>query len=174
MSDHEVTLWPVTSDDQRVLHNLMQFYMYDFTEFGPWDPEEDGSFTYGPLGRYFDAKWCGPEGRVAFLVRVDGKLAGFAMKRSGQPLLPGGEHSVTEFFVMKRWRGKGIGKKVAFELFDRFPGVWQVAQMRRNLPAQAFWRKVIGEYTGGRFEEVDLRSKDWDGPVMVFRSPCLR
>jgi hypothetical protein len=40
--------------------------------------------------------------------------------------------------------------------------------MRKNLPAQAFWRRVIREYTGGRFLEHDLTGENWDGLLQCF------
>jgi predicted acetyltransferase len=81
------------------------------------------------------------------------------------------EHAlIEEFFVMRKYRHKGVGEYVAHHLFDRFPGVWEVSEMVQNVPAQAFWRKVIDRYTGGRFIEVTLDSELWRGPVQVFRS----
>ena len=39
-------------------------------------------------------------------------------------------------------------------MFDTFPGKWEVTQLTSNVEAQKFWRRVIGEYTGGRYEET--------------------
>jgi len=38
-------------------------------------------------------------------------------------------------------------------VFDTFRGKWEVTQLTRNVEAQAFWRRVIASYTGGRYEE---------------------
>ena len=46
-----------------------------------------------------------------------------------------------------------VGTEVARRVFDRYPGKWEVTQLTRNVDAQAFWRRVIGAYTGGRYEE---------------------
>jgi hypothetical protein len=40
-----------------------------------------------------------------------------------------------------------------------------VREKTENLAATAFWRRVIGRYTGGRFEEVVLDDERWRGPV---------
>jgi predicted acetyltransferase len=41
-------------------------------------------------------------------------------------------------------------------VFARLPGSWLVHQVPANLPAQAFWRRVVSELTSGnRREEVD-------------------
>lgn len=68
-------------------------------------------------------------------------------------------------------RRMGAGRTAALQLFRRFPGRWQVAQERGNQPATAFWRAVIAEFTGGRFEEVDSHPPHWDGPVQRFQAP---
>ena len=43
-------------------------------------------------------------------------------------------------------------------------------EVARNTPAQAFWRKVIARYTGGRFIEVVCDDEQWRGPVQRFES----
>ena len=53
-----------------------------------------------------------------------------------------------------------------------FPGTWSVGQVERNLPAEAFWRTIISDYTGGRFEETT--DPEWGkGPVRVFESRVM-
>ena len=64
---------------------------------------------------------------------------------------------------------QGVGRAVACQIFDRFPGQWRVAQDEGNLPAQAFWRRVISQYTGGRSEEV--WDPAWRGPIQAFVVP---
>jgi predicted acetyltransferase len=147
-----------------VVRHLMQLYNHDFAEFDGNDVGEDGLYAHAyDLDRY----WTGTT-RHPFLVRVDGKLAGFALmeieqKDDGSPYC-----FLAEFFIMKKYRGQGVGQAVAFALFDRYPGEWQVSQIERNLPAQVFWRKVIGRYTGGHFNENILE----DGEVLqTFISP---
>ncbi|CRZ33954.1 hypothetical protein DFR55_10881 [Herbinix hemicellulosilytica] len=44
--------------------------------------------------------------------------------------------------------------------------------MESNKPAQDFWRKVIGEFTNGDYEEI--RKENWNGPVQRFRSRVLK
>lgn len=59
-------------------------------------------------------------------------------------------------------------------LFARHPGAGQVPVIRENAPALAFWRKVIGAYSAGRFEEIDSHSKEWEGILYVFESGATR
>jgi predicted acetyltransferase len=127
-------------DDRPIVRRLLQLYRYDFSEFDGSDVDRHGEY----LHRYFDEYWL--EGnRVAFLIRVDGALAGFALLYTGDP------HDVAEFFVMRKYRRMGVGQHAATLLFKRFPGRWTVRQQVTNRPAIAFWREAIGV----PFEEVE-------------------
>jgi predicted acetyltransferase len=83
----------------------------------------------------------------------------------------GCDWSIAEFFVLPAFRRKKVGERAAGILFARHKGVWHVAELRTNRQAIAFWRKVIGRFTSGRFKEVDLKKDQWDGRVQVFTSP---
>jgi predicted acetyltransferase len=153
-----------TAEDRPVLANLIQFYLYDFTDFKDWDVQEDGRF--GDYG--LDGCWT-TDDRHPFLIRADGKLAGFAIVDSRSHLTgERGIWDVADFFVLRRYRKRGVGERAARRLFDRFRGRWEVRVMAGNLGAQAFWRTVIGRYTDGRFEEVQWHDSRWRGPVQLF------
>ena len=141
-----VALEPVAYTDTAVLRRMLGLYLYDFTEFTGDDLDEHGEFGY----RYLDHYWAPDPGeeRFPFFIRVKGKLAGFALVR-----LTGRRYSMAEFFVMRRYRRSGVGSQAARDVFARFPGEWKVAQIPKNLPAQTFWREVIGDVTAGAFSE---------------------
>ena len=153
-----VQIAPAGAEDESVIAALLQLYVYDFSEMLGLDVTDEGRYHVPPT-----------EGRDAFLLRVDGKLAGFAL-HIGKSRLTGeeGVHDVAEFFVLARYRRAGIGEQAARWLFDRFPGRWEVRQKAENTRAIAFWRRVIDRYTGGRFEEEVLADDRWHGPVQRF------
>lgn len=158
----EICLYPAPVTEKKVFENLMHLYLYDFSEFSGEDVDEQGRFCDSYLERY----WIEPT-RWPFLVKVDGHYAGFIMVRSQ----PDEETSkeifhIAEFFVLKKYRRKQVGRQMAHQILDRFPGRWRVAQTEENLPAQAFWRKVIADYTGGNYREIHLPG--WAGPVQEF------
>ena len=82
--------------------------------------------------------------------------------------MPGSERAIAEFFIMRKYRRRGIGCAVACQIFDRFPGKWEVQQMVSNQRAQFFWRRVIAHYTNGQYHEVTLHDERWHGPVQFF------
>jgi predicted acetyltransferase len=141
---------------------MMELYQYDFSEFEGTDLDQHGCFGY----TYLDHYWV-EEGRHSFIVCVDGKLAGFVLVNQ-YTHIPGNEHSVAEFFILRKYRQRGIGKGVAFHIFDLFSGKWEVGQTESNTVAQQFWRNVVGEYTAGQFAETVLNTESWKGPVQYF------
>src|SRR2546422_6389244 len=128
-------------DDTPVLRRLMQLYIYDLGTIDGWDIGDDG--LYGIDAR-IESFWTDPN-RRSFLVRVDGTLAGFALIRDGAHFAGDGTREVSEFFVLRRYRRRGAGERVARRVFDMFPGRWEVAELGSNVEAQAFWRRVIGD-----------------------------
>jgi predicted acetyltransferase len=137
----QVTLDPAEYSEKPILRNLLELYLYDFTEFTGDDIGADAHFGY----RYLDHYWTDPD-RYPFLIRASGALAGFALVRGSAP------RDMSEFFVMRKFRRQGVGATAAKLVFQRFPGPWQVRELAANLPAQAFWRRTIRDYAGA-FEE---------------------
>ncbi|MBE0411781.1 MAG: GNAT family N-acetyltransferase [Anaerolineales bacterium] len=152
-----------------VLRNLMELYSYDFSVIEGDDVDEFGLFGY----RYLDHYWT-EAGRYPYLVKVDGVLVGFVLLREGTYFdqlaeeYPFPPMKVTEFFVLRKYRRKGVGRYVAREVFNRYPRRWEVAQVVNDVEAQAFWRRIIDEYTHGQFEEHFLNDANWHGPVLIF------
>jgi predicted acetyltransferase len=136
----------VTREQEQTLHNIMQFYIYEFSKFIPAIKlEPNGSYQPFDLNSY----WVN-ENEHAFFMKVENELVGFALVECG---LNGEPHSINEFFVLKKFNGKGYGAQAAMLLFNRFPGKWKITQIHNNYPAQAFWRTVIHKYTNGDYAE---------------------
>ena len=152
-------------EDKCILRNLLELYAYDFSEFDHADVDNHGLYGY----EYLDNYWT-EEGRHPFLVRIDGKLAGFVLVRTINEVEACRTHSIAEFFILRKYRKHGVGREAADQIFDMLPGQWSVAEMASNLPAQAFWRKVISDYTQGNFEEIWSDDAKWQGPIQRFVS----
>jgi predicted acetyltransferase len=109
------------------------------------------------------------EGCHAFVATAAGKFAGFALATLAVRVGVEG-FWMDQFLVLKKYRRHGVGRLLARAVFVSLPGRWEVGQMLQNVAAQAFWRKVIGEYTGGRFKEHEVRTGSWQGVTQVFES----
>lgn len=157
-----IEILPATDADYPIVKNLVRFYVYDFTEFCGWDCPENGLFDGSDdLPRYWgrapenlaydwQPSWKG----YPFLVRIAGKLAGFALVRQMSDDPP--SFDMGEFFVLRKYRRQGVGRHIAHAMFDRFRGRWQVKQLGCNTPAQVFWWRVIDTYTNGDFQDEAL------------------
>jgi predicted acetyltransferase len=147
------------------LDALFQLYTHDFSEYWAGQPrgevDEAGRFPdYPGLDRF----WTEP-GREAFLIRVDGHIAGFVLvseeAHSGVPA----DHDMTEFFVMRKHRGAGVGMDVALKVISERPGAWEIAVTRANVQALAFWKRVA-EAVSPRWEEHDVNDDRWNGAIL--------
>jgi predicted acetyltransferase len=154
-----IELHPAHRDELETIENLMQFYMYDFSEWLPLTLAEHGFFPIQPKPDY----WRQPATRP-FLIKVDGELAGFVTV-DNDTHIDGAEHNIGYFFITRRWRGQGVAQFVVSALLSRFPGHWQIFHIDANLPAQRFWARVIPDSSGGEFS---LHHRDVDGYPCTF------
>jgi predicted acetyltransferase len=155
-----------TQQQKSVLCNLMELYQYDLSEIEAKDVDAYGLFGY----QYLDYYWTESK-RHPFLVKCDEKLAGFVLVNQHTYFYQDNDAmSIAEFFILKRYRNQGIAKQVATQIFNQFPGSWEVRQTALNLSAQSFWTKVISQYTNGAFDEVFLNDDRWYGPIKTFNN----
>ena len=51
--------------------------------------------------------------------------------------------NMAKFFIIARFQNKGIGKRVAQQIWQMHQGLWEVSAIPENKPAIIFWRNVI-------------------------------
>lgn len=159
-----------TVDERPVVRQLMELYLYDFSELDGADTSPLGLYQYPFLDHY----WV-ESGRSAYLVHVEGRLAGFVLV-SRSNYLTGADDAwvMSEFFIMRKYRLRGVGEAVARWIFDHHHGTWQVGQIPQNTPATIFWRKVISRYTHDDYEEHLLDNEHWRGLIQVFSTGAIQ
>lgn len=142
----KIYIVPATTEQMPVIQNMARFYAYDlskscgFYQLFDWSFSENGLYEALDVSKYWQPN-CFP-----FIIRVDSELAGFALiNKIGSA--PDVDWNMGEFYIVGKFQGKGIGRQVAFELFNKFPGQWEVMQIPPNLPAIKFWKKIIAEYS---------------------------
>lgn len=167
MDNAEIVL--ATKKHRRVLRALFELYAHDFSPMTGADVNESGTYTEE---NFLTGWWDDQvEDFHPFLLKINGHWAGFAWVEVGSYITPGAARHwlMEEFFIVRKYRGQGVGEWFARELFARFPGVWEVGEIHANTDAQRFWRKVIGRYAG-KFEDVVVNNDRWDGSVQKFMS----
>ena len=96
--------------------------------------EEDGHLGDIDLAPRWVDEW-----KHSFLLRVDDKLAGFALISERSTIArKSGVFDVTEFFVLRRFRRQGVGRTIAF---DRVRGPWEIRQREENPSAVGEMRR---------------------------------
>jgi len=160
----EVKLEKIKPEDKAILSRLLELYQYDFSEYDLRDLNCHGLYDY----RYLDHYWT-EDGRHPFFIIVDDKLAGFVLVSDFCYLCePGEANSISEFFVLRKYRRKGVGKAAAAEIFSMFPGKWEVMQHRENTSSIKFWESVIYELTRGQYRKLEAETEDWTGQALIF------
>lgn len=165
----QVTVEAVPASERAVLDRLLQLYLHDFSDFATLgtphgDVDVDGPFAYRPG---LDAYWREPD-RVPLMIRADGRTAGFALVNRWAPLDAPLDHALAEFFVLRKHRRAGVGRRAALAVFRASPGRWQVGIAAYNAPALAFWRAVSRDLPG--VEERAGTPDRWNGAVLCFES----
>jgi predicted acetyltransferase len=151
-----------------VIQNLMQLYTHDFSEF--WggtsrgDLNAQGLFESYPLDGYWSlANWA------ALLIWCDRVLAGFCLVNDKTHSGLEAGRNMAEFFILRKHRGRGVGRLAAEIIFSRQPGLWEVAVARKNTQAREFWRNTIKRSAQcSQFQELDRQDERWNGPIFRF------
>lgn len=152
----KVQIIPATLEDYTTIQNMGRFYSYDIVsqckmpkdEMKWWKFNENGTYDdLEFLKRYWEEKEKYP-----FIVRLNEERVGFVLINkivSSEDV----NWNMGEFFISKKFQGKGIAKYVAFQCFDKFSGTWEVMVLPGNEHAYRFWRTIIKQYTNNSFEE---------------------
>ena len=148
--------------DRLALRNMLELYQHDLSEYWPYELDVHGQYGYHTLDYYWRE-----ENHAAFVFLVGGRYAGFALVND-DVVWPENARWLAQFFVLRRYRRQGVAGAAARFIFDRLPGRWEVGELPDNLPAQAFWRRVIGDYSGGQFTDRFFKDGDWEGFVQCF------
>lgn len=161
-----------TQADSPLLENLLELYIHDLSAaFPSIELGADGRFGYAKLPLY----WAEPERRFPFLIRHQGRLAGFALATRGSPVSDDPNvFDVAEFFVLRRFRRSGVGRQAVRLLWQRLPGNWIVRASQGSPGAVPFWARVIAEYSAGTATEATRPGVPHPWRVFSFQSPVPR
>lgn len=142
--------------DRAAVKNLYAFYRYDLAPFIPGGPgsvpnafgvfDGDEARSHDAAVAELDLWWERPGALFAHLFRVGATPAGFALVSARPHASPGVDHRLCDFFVVNRFRRRGVGTRAAVAVFDRHPGRWELGVEPENRAADAFWRRVLGAY----------------------------
>ena len=72
------TLHRASEEYKAVIQNLMQFYIYDFSEYIKYDVENNGLFAPYP---HLDDYWKETSNKFPYIIKKDDKYVGFVLVR---------------------------------------------------------------------------------------------
>lgn len=147
-----------TAGQKPILANLLELYTYDFTEFWDFDIGDNGFYGYEKLSLY----WTNSN-YVPYLIYVENKLAGFALIQKGSPISENTKvWDVSEFFILKKYKNRGIGTAAILKVWEQHKGSWQVRVLVENQRACSFWLQAIKKFIQEEPIITDLKIKEED------------
>jgi predicted acetyltransferase len=99
--------------------------------------------------------WFHDDRCTAFIVLREQEPVGFAVVQrslSGSDE-PKRHYRLSEFFIRQPFRNRGVGRGAAMLIFARYAGEWTVPEQSKNPRAIRFWRRVVNEFTNGKYRE---------------------
>ena len=156
---NDIHIIPATLDQLAIIQNLGRFYVYDMSEYMGWDIPVDGLYECIDFRKYWQTREAFP-----FLIRYRDELVGFAIvdKKGSNHTI---EFNMAQFFILRKFKNKGIGAYVAKHCFTQFQGVWEVMVMPGNEGAYRFWRSIITKYTKHQFTEYTAAVAHFDNSL---------
>ncbi|HEY3682574.1 MAG TPA: GNAT family N-acetyltransferase [Streptosporangiaceae bacterium] len=146
----DVTVIPAGRESAATIGRLLQLYLYELSDYDAREIGDDGEFPYP----YFTPYWEEP-GRVPLLIRADGRLAGFAFIREVAP----NTWEIAEFFILRMWRGRGVGAAAAHHVLNTHRGPWEIRFHPHNPPAAALWEGLASERPNVHHGTADDQTK---------------
>jgi predicted acetyltransferase len=157
-----------------LIESLIEIYIYEFLEMEPpysTRTEFVGQDCYPPfanLHRYWRI-----EGFHPLLVRVQERLAGFALINTHSRCGGKVEFNMAEFFIAREHRGCGVATEAARLILAQYPGRWEIAVAEHNVAAKMFWPRALAAAPNlSQFVRLEGDGKHWRGPIWSVR--CWR
>ena len=127
-----LSMLKIGPESDAVLRVLFQHYLPDMAEWFEVEVNPDGTYFY-------DTSVIWEQGYDVYLAKLGDSVAGFALIGSADEYLSEvGARDVHEFFVLRGFRGGGIGRQMAMHLWNMYRGEWLVRALEANAPALAF------------------------------------
>ncbi|MBT3315987.1 MAG: GNAT family N-acetyltransferase [Anaerolineae bacterium] len=140
-------------DQKSVTANLIELYKHDLSEFEQTDVNEHGKYGY----KYLDHYWV-EENRHPFIICVDKKIAGFVLVND-ITVTGKSDLYIAEFFILKKYRRRGIGQKVAHSILSQFDVKWELSVSKDNSGGKVFWKKIVEGYTNRNYEVTENKNR---------------
>lgn len=156
-----------TIKDYQIIQNMARFYVYDLSKscgFNSydWAMPNDGLYESFDFKEYLEPS----SSREAYIVKVnhieahDPELGGFVLINK-DTISTDNDWNMGEFFIISRFQRHGLGSIVATQIWEKYPGKWEISVIPENIQATNFWEKTIKIYTNRKFL-YETKTIDYD------------
>lgn len=165
-----------TKENAYIINNIYPLYLHDLSEHYGNLPNKHGIYeesndykTLLEQNKVFNIWWEKTHCLYPFLILVDEIPAGFIFIATPPYTPKETDYYVNEFFILRPFRGKGIGSYAASRVFDKFKGRWYLFTnpSEKNIAGQKFWKKTVSKYTNDKYEE--FYGETFDGNKLIFK-----
>ncbi|MBU2899327.1 GNAT family N-acetyltransferase [Vibrio hepatarius] len=148
----DIELREIRQSQQSVLENLFSYYVYDMTEFMGWSIPENGQFIFdkNTLTSYWNQ-----EDHIPYFIYIENEIAGFALLRRYPQCK--NTWDIEQFFILRKFKGQGVGKQVFHKLTSKYRGQWQIRVLKQNTAAMMFWIAAVESVVRKKYHmELDI------------------
>lgn len=138
-----ISIKKIKKREKHIFDKLFQLYLHDISLSLPMDVNKEGIFDCASLNSYTDDEI----NRCSFFIMANNKYIGFAL--IDKKILDA--YELTMLFILNSYKNKGIGRLIAFDLFNMFEGNWEIKPTPHSKRAKKFWERVIKEYTNNKY-----------------------
>ena len=153
-----------TINEAYIIENLYPLYLYDLgiwqNKHGLFEENADIKTLTEQFERQYEW-WSDPTRLFPYLIKSGEIPIGFILIAS-PPYCPTGiDYLLTEMFLLRSYRGRGLAEKAVNAVWDKSHGNWELTtqSVDSNIAAQKFWRKTLNNYTAGNYTE-DFGTRD--------------
>jgi predicted acetyltransferase len=144
----------VEQNGKDILRQLITLFLHDLSEFNS-DLEinqSNGLFEFDVFEWFFEK-----EGLTPFFIHEEDKIIGFILLQSGQfSNQEFADYVLNSFFIIKKYRRRGLGKEACKEFFKQFPGRYAISQVKTNTPAIHFWKSIYKSFSIEFYEKEEI------------------
>jgi len=163
MNRNEINLRVATDSDKLILKNLQQFYLHDLSEYTiNLDVDVNGLFENNDIDIFYEK-----DALIPLVIEYEKIVVGFILLATPPYTLQGADYVINDFFILRKYRGRGLGKVVAKELFKARLGKYAMMQLINNQTAISFWKIVLSE-NGFAYEEKEVMDGDDECLLQMF------
>ena len=103
---------------------MASYYSYDLSEYMGWAQKNDGTQSTGmDYIKYWKA-----ENTFPFIIKYQDELMGFVIVDKDVSNLSN-DFNIAQFFILRKFKSKGVGRHIDFQCFNKFCGNWEVFVM---------------------------------------------